>query len=207
MTITPTRDFETIQQQVGEITGKIPGAWWVGTEKTLPMRDQYQEKWFVQKEAIKALAIELDCDPTKVWMNGGWGAFWYAGFTPNDLDNPDKALRRKSGHPSAECFVPNRRTKAGKALELRMEEINKSPEAPHLHRDFTGYRGTIIRPAGDGSMWHSELVCTTKEGFYPFLSVSENPDDNPYAENFEVDPELWERIPASWLARIIEESK
>lgn len=204
---TPTRSFEQIKQQVGPITGIPTGAWWVGTDKTLAMRDKYFEKLDAWREKTKALAVEHDCNPEKNWVNNSWGTLWLTGFTPNDLNNPHKALREKTNHPSQEIFVPNRRTKPGKELHNQLEAINNSPAAPSTRQTFTGYSGQIMKPMGDGRMWRTAPSVTTHRDTYPFITIGENPDDNPFAEDITINPELWERIPTSWLMRIIEESE
>lgn len=202
------RTYEQIKEQVGPVTGTPPGAWWVGTDKTLPMRDAYHEKLNRQREAFKTIARELDCDPEKMWVNHSWGGdLLFTGFSPNDLLNPHPALRKNNDQPRQNIFIPNRRTKIGKELAARMKDLNNGPGTPGKHTDFTGYKGRAMRPMGDGRSMHSEVSLVTLPGHYPFLTFAENPDDSPFVENFEVDPELWERVPASWLMRIIEESK
>lgn len=203
---TPTRSFEQIKQQVGPITGIPTGAWWVGTDKTLAMRDKYFEKLDAWREKTKALAVEHDCNPEKNWVNGHGGTTWLVGFTPNDLNNPHKALREKINHPSDEIFVPNRRTKPGKELHNRTEALNNSYSTPSTRQAFTGYRGQIMKPM-NGSFWRASFEVTTHRDTYPILSITETPDDNPFAEDITINPELWERIPTSWLMRIIEESE
>lgn len=206
MTISPSRTYEQIKQQVGKITGQPPGAWWVGTDETLAMRDSYFATLDTWREQARTLATEYECNPDKNWVNRwGGGALHLIGFTPNDLDNPHKALRHKTGHPSKECFVPNRRTKLGKELDARLDALSKST-APSLDKEFSGYEGQIMKPMGDGRFWRTAPSVTTHEDTYPFLTIGENPDDNPYAEGIAIDPELWERIPTSWIMRIIEES-
>lgn len=206
MSIKPSRTFEQIQQQVGTITGHAPSAWWVGTDKTLAMRDAYFQKLDAWREEAKTLAVEHDCDPEKNWVNRSWGrSLLLAGFTPNDLQNPHKALRHKTGHSSNEIFVPNRRTTAGKELHAQVELINNPSEAPSENQEFTGYSGQIMKPMGDGRTWRTAPTVAAQRDTYPILSIGENPDDNPFAEAVIIDPDLWERIPASWCMRIIEE--
>lgn len=207
MTIaTPTRSFEQIKQQVGIITGNPPGAWWVGTDATLEMRDNYFEKLDAWRTKAKALATEFDCDPEKNWVNAYGGTMWLVGFTPNDLNNPHKALRQKTGEVSDEIFVPNRRTKTGKDLYNTIEALNTSRSVPSKNQSFTGYSGQIMKPM-NGSFWRASFGVTVQPDTYPILSIGENPDDNPFAEDITIDPTLWERVPTSWLMRIIEESE
>ncbi|MCK2199181.1 hypothetical protein [Corynebacterium callunae] len=202
MTITPTRTYEQIKKQVGPVTGKPPGAWWVGTDKTLPMRDEYLAARQADRERREALAASVDADPKRTWSTS---RDRMSGFTPNDPNNPHKALREDRNTQG--MWVPNKRTKAGKELAAEMEAVNSVRSEVNMS-GVTGGLSTFM----SGQMYRMRPGFRVLEGQYPVVYIGQDPDaenaeDCPFYGKLTVDPELWERMPLSWIMRIIEESE
>lgn len=195
-----SRDFDTIREQVGDLSnvkGNLPGAWWVGTDTTLPMRDEYFAAEKRDDEKLRTIAESMDAHPTHVWMRGGW----LMGFNPLDPDNPHKALRESIDISG--MWVPNRRSKVGKELSAAVGGWNRNKVRPeHV---LTGFNGEILRPGYDSTWMLMRPHLVIREGHYPFLTLGENPDDNPHS-SVEIDPDMWERVPMSWLAQLMEEA-
>lgn len=198
------RTYEQIKEQVGTVTGNPPGAWWVGTDKTLALRDEYLAARKADGDRRAELAKSVDANPDKTWSYGRGERI--AGFVPNDFENVHKALREDKN--TSGMWVPNRRTKAGKELVSRMEEVNTQAVSTD---SIAGVSGGIST-SRDGGLYRIRPAFQIVKDKYPFVYTSKNPDDHDAAPcmfygELTIDPELWERVPASWIMRIIEESE
>lgn len=199
------RDFATIQKQVhplAEWEGKFPGAWWVGTDKTLPLRDANIDARKRDADAGARLAETVDADPEKNWVVRNHRGVRLLGFTPLDPTNPHKALRPDKD--TAGMWVPNRRTKAGKDLAREVEEWNRH----RVSSTLPGFGGDIMTVEKGQRYWNSPNFIIRPD-MYPVVTLAADPDGpginrGGFTGPLTIDPELWERVPLSWFVRITE---
>lgn len=192
-----TRTYEEIREQVGPISlgSALPKFAWVGNEKSLKARNEWLK---LQKDHIDRcgeLAETIDCLTDNVWTSGYDERL--RGFTPNDPNNPNKAIREDSD--TRGMWVPNRRTKVGKALEKVIEAINHQlpPRNPQ------GVEGSVIVR---GRMYYP--LMNVHPDYYPVAAIGIDPlEGRPgFGGMFHIDTDLYEPIPVSWLVRLSEEN-
>ena len=191
--------YESVRAQVGDMIvtdSDLPAAWWIGTAETLAMRDQFYAAEEAEKEAIAELARGIDAHETKVWRTGRS----LTGFTPLDLENPHKALRESPRTPG--MWIPNRRTKVGKELHAALEAHNLH-RAVRPSQHFTGYSGVVLTVDAAGQHWMCEHSLLIHPDRPVLLTLAADPDTE--GSTATVDPDLWHRLPLSWLVRLREE--
>ncbi|AVI03676.1 hypothetical protein SEA_CONFIDENCE_46 [Gordonia phage Confidence] len=196
-------DVENIRTLVGDKLpgGGVPAAWWITTDaEVLRKFDEWADAEFAHNQAVSALAEELGC---KRWFTFGRGGN-VVGFDPPrymghwNIEHPEYVpiplgwrIDSKSGY-----LVPSRRTKKD-----RESDANKKFAAIK--------RATQLETPGmPQDLWLPGAVygVSVRRGEACVMAFcGGDPDRAESRREFDVDENIWERLPLSTFHLLREE--
>lgn len=199
--------IDDIRPKVGTLHPSLrgAGAWWIGTDTAVEGVAEYERLRKAWGADFKALAISLDCDPDRMWVNKVWGEEVLSAFTPNDPDNLAEGLRLEKGY--RDKAVPAARYKAGKAIDVELNRLQRAK--PQLVKVVGGVIGSVTIPGDRSGSLRTAFpqIIRPTGATHPIMVLNVDPLQNMRGEKFETDDAVWERQPLSVLHSLLEEQE